>query len=67
MIFQYFVTSDMTEVAPTIQMVPNEHPHIDSTALQGAKIRIVNSEEVSAPRKIITLNQQQYIVNQGMF
>ena len=64
---QYFVTSsDMAEATPTtIQMVSSNEPSIDTSALSGGKIRIVNSEEAIMPRKIITINQQQYVVSQG--
>ena len=58
--FQYFVTSDsLVENSPTtIQMVtPNESVEAQS------KIRIVNASE--EPKRIITINNQQYILSQG--
>jgi len=74
----YFVTSDMAEASaqPTIQMMSTSEPPqsvptiVDTQSLHGGKIRIVNNEDVAAAlqpsRKIITINQQQYVVSQGV-
>ena len=73
---QYFVTSDMTEAPqqPTIQMMSTSETApgptiVDAQSLHGGKFRIVNNEDVAAAlqptRKIITINQQQYVVSQG--
>jgi len=74
----YFVTSDMAEAQPqpTIQMMSTSEQTqsvptiVDTQSLHGGKFRIVNSEDVAAAlqptRKIITINQQQYVVSQGV-
>ena len=74
-LLQYFVSSDMVEAPqPTIQMMPTTttasgHTIIDTQSLHGGKIRIVNNDDVAAAlqptRKIITINNQQYVVSQG--
>ena len=80
-LLQYFVSNDMVEAAPqpTIQMMPTNttsasgHTIVDTQSLHGGKIRIVNNQinndEVAAAlqptRKIITINNQQYVVSQG--
>ena len=61
---------------PTIQMMPTNtttasgHTIVDTQSLHhGGKIRIVNNDDVAAAlqptRKIITINNQQYVVSQG--
>ena len=76
-LLQYFVSNDMVEAAPqpTIQMMPTTtsnsgHTIVDTQSLHhSGKIRIVNNDEVAAAlqptRKIITINNQQYVVSQG--
>ena len=75
-LLQYFVSSDMVEAPqPTIQMMPTTtsnsgHTIVDTQSLHhSGKIRIVNNDEVAAAlqptRKIITINNQQYVVSQG--
>jgi len=74
----YFVSNDMVEAPPqpTIQMMPTNtttasgHTIVDTQSLHhGGKIRIVNNDDVAAAlqptRKIITINNQQYVVSQG--
>jgi len=74
----YFVTSDMTEAPqqPTIQMMstsetaPPGPTIVDTQSLHAGKFRIVNNEDVAAAlqptRKIISINNQQYVVSQGV-
>ena len=61
---------------PTIQMMPTNtttasgHTIVDTQSLHhSGKIRIVNNDDVAAAlqptRKIITINNQQYVVSQG--
>ena len=59
---------------PTIQMMAPSEPApaptvIDTQSLHGGKFRIVNNEDVSPAlqptRKVITINNQQYVVSQG--
>ena len=60
---------------PTIQMMPTTtttssgHTIVDTQSLHSGKIRIVNNDDVTAAlqptRKIITINNQQYVVSQG--
>ena len=71
----------MSEAAPqpTIQMMSTSEPAVashsvptivDTQSLHGGKIRIVNEDMAAAlqpTRKIITINQQQYVVSQGGF
>ena len=74
-LLQYFVSNDMVEAPqPTIQMMPTTttasgHTIVDTQSLHSGKIRIVNNDDVAAAlqptRKIITINNQQYVVSQG--
>ena len=76
-LLQYFVSNDMVEAPqPTIQMMPTNtttasgHTIVDTQSLHhSGKIRIVNNDDVAAAlqptRKIITINNQQYVVSQG--
>ena len=58
----------MTEAAPTLRIISSNEPTtpvVDETSIHGGKIRIVNSESVS-PKKMM-VNQQQFMISQGIF
>ena len=56
----------MTEATPDLRIISsNVVPTVDETSLHGGKIRIVNSGEAMSPKKVISVNQQQFTISQG--
>ena len=57
----------MTEAAPALRIISSNEatPIVEETSLHGGKIRIVNSGGTMSPKKVISVNQQQFTISQG--